>query len=129
MEIEINEMVYSSDGKKNPEYRINGLIADRKSIKSENGVANGFKKAKEQGCQCVVIDLTKELSTKRIKWKNLALNITNRSKDFQEKTILKCYVVFKGNAVEIALSDFKFDGKNNKENISIGLQEKFESLK
>ena len=129
MEIEINEMVYSSDGKKNPEYRINGLIADRKSIKSENGVANGFKKAKEQGCQCVVIDLTKELSSKRIKWKNLALNITNRSKDFQEKTILKCYVVFNGNAVEIALSDFKLDGKNNKENISIGLQEKFESLK
>ncbi|MCR5568898.1 MAG: hypothetical protein K6G31_06440 [Paludibacteraceae bacterium] len=88
-------------------------------------MASGFKKAKEQGCQCVVIDLTKELSGKRIKWKNLALNITNRSKDFQERTILKCYVIFNGNAVEIGPSDFKFGGKNNKEDILIGLQEKF----
>ena len=36
-------------GVKNPEYEINGLIADRKGIRSENGVTAAFVAAKAQG--------------------------------------------------------------------------------
>lgn len=45
------------DGVKNPEYLINEKIADRKGIKSTNGVASGVKKAIKQGCEVVVLDL------------------------------------------------------------------------
>ena len=44
-------------GIKNPEYEIDGLLADRKGILSEKGIKWGFISAKRQGCKAIVIDL------------------------------------------------------------------------
>jgi len=38
-------------GVKNPEYIINGLIADRKGIMSEKGISAAFNKGIKQGCK------------------------------------------------------------------------------
>ena len=107
---------------KNPEYLINGLIADRKGILSPNGVASGFNKAIKQGCSAVVIDLDmhpenfKELQTKK-----MASAINNRHMDFENGTIQECYVVFNGRAVRITANHFVSDAKQTKENIKIEL--------
>lgn len=107
---------------KNPEYLINGLIADRKGILSPNGVASGFNKAIKQGCSAVVIDLDmhpenfKELQTIK-----MASAINNRHMDFENGTIQECYVVFNGKAVRITANHFVSDTKQTKENIKIEL--------
>ena len=56
MFIIINEHLLTI-GHKNPEYTINGKLGDRKGIESENGIKSAFRKAKEQGCKVVVLDL------------------------------------------------------------------------
>ena len=56
MRVKINPYLIA-DGHKNPEYTINGLIADRKGIMSEKGVMSAFRKDIEQGCDVVAIDL------------------------------------------------------------------------
>lgn len=107
---------------KNPEYLINGMIADRKGILSPNGVASGFNKAIKQGCSAVVIDLDmhpenfKELQTIK-----MASAINNRHMDFENGTIQECYVVFNGKAVRITANHFVSDTKQTKENIKIEL--------
>lgn len=107
---------------KNPEYLINGMIADRKGILSPNGVASGFNKAIKQGCSAVVIDLDmhpenfKELQTIK-----MASAINNRHMDFENGTIQECYVVFNGKAVRITANHFVSETKQTKENIKIEL--------
>ena len=54
MNIRINEHLLVF-GHKNPEYTINERIADRKGVESEHGVKSAFRKAKDQGCQIVVL--------------------------------------------------------------------------
>lgn len=49
-------------GKPNPEYRINGKIADRKSPESTN-YKKSLIRANQQGCEIVVIDLSKNNDT------------------------------------------------------------------
>lgn len=100
MKIRIREHIFEH-GVKNPEYEINGLIADRKGIEGENGIASAFNKAKKQGCSAVVIDLDMRMSNKRIKWTQIASKIFNRKIDFQEGLIKECYVVYKDNVVVI----------------------------
>ncbi|WP_392419396.1 phage minor head protein [Capnocytophaga canis] len=46
-------------GSKNPEYEINGKLADRKEQKGKN-VSSNLKSAKNQGCKIVVFDIQKE---------------------------------------------------------------------
>ena len=65
MVIKVRENVLEH-GVKNPEYMINGLIADRKGIESPKGIQSGFKKAIKQGCQVVVIDLDMHMKDKKI---------------------------------------------------------------
>ena len=90
-------------GVKNPEYLIDGLIADRKGINSENGVASGFKSAIQQGCKAVVIDL--DYSMHKLNERRLATHIQWRHADFENGTIEKCYVVFNDKAVVISKED------------------------
>jgi SPP1 gp7 family putative phage head morphogenesis protein len=49
-------------GKSNPEYRINGKIADRKAPESTN-YKKSLSRANEQGCEIVVMDLSKNKDT------------------------------------------------------------------
>lgn len=91
----------------NPEYLINGLVADRKGIESEKGIASGFNKAMKQGCEIVVVDLDmhpEKFPTLRIR--KLSSGINNRHADFVIGKIKECYVIFKGKAVRIGADVF-----------------------
>lgn len=86
-------------GVKNPEYLINGHLADRKGIKGEKGIAASFNKAIKQGCSVVVLDLdAHEIRFNRIK---MAQKILWRQLDFENHVITCCYVVRNGKAAEI----------------------------
>lgn len=100
MRIRIREHIIA-DGVKNPEYMINELIADRKGIMSEKGIASGFVKALKQGCKSVVIDLDYRMKGQRFKPNELAKRIEWRRNDFEEGRILECYVIKDGKAVKI----------------------------
>lgn len=89
--------------KKNPEYLIDGLVADRKGVRSENGIASGFQKAIEQGCRAVVIDLDKNMH--RLNERRLGTHIQWRSRDFETGTIQRCYVIYNDRAVLITKDD------------------------
>lgn len=116
MKIVIREHVLI-DFTKNPEYYINGILADRKGIEGENGVTDGFKKAKNQFCKIVVLDLDAHPEKFPIlRTKKLSKSIENRRMDFINKEILQCYVVFNGKSVLIDRSLF-IDNKNTRDDI------------
>ena len=125
MHIQIRENIL--DGRKNPEYLINGLISDRKSIESENGVTNGFSKAIEQGCSSVVIDLDTNFNFHYVKADKLASKIANRYNDFTKEVIKECYISYKGKAIMIPASIFGDGNLKNKskwiESIKLRLEE------
>ena len=98
---------------KNPEYAINGLIADRKGIESEKGMSSAFSSAIKQGCQAVVIDLDMKMRDQIMRTERLAKEIYNRHRDFQEGKIKECYVVYHDRAVKITIDDFVFRSKND----------------
>ena len=87
-------------GVKNPEYVINGLVADRKGIEHFDGIGLGFKRAMAQGCRAIVIDLDMKMRNVALKPSKIAQKIENRRKvDFNENAITCCYVVYRGKAV------------------------------
>ena len=90
---------------KNPEYVINGKIADRKGIESEAGITSAFRKAIKQGCRTVVIDLDMHMKEKMLKVRDLARYIDWRKDDFKSGTIQDCYVIYHGRTVKIGKSD------------------------
>lgn len=98
-------------GRKNPEYRIDGLIGDAKRI--EQWKANsGFRDALDQGASAVVIDLFK-LEGERFKQNDLARSIADRHRDFLSGKVSECYVVWKDKAIRI--DDSYFKGYNSPE--------------
>ena len=104
MNIRINEHVLE-EGHKNPEYTINGKIADRKGVESEKGIASVFNKAIRQGCETVVIDLDMHLKEKTLKVRDLARYIDWRRNDFESGSIHECYVIYRNRSVRIGKSD------------------------
>jgi hypothetical protein len=100
MVIKIREHVLIH-GVKNPEYEINGLIADRKGIKGEKGITSAFKKAIMQGCQTVVIDMDMHMGTRPLPSNQLSKYIDWRRNDFESETIKECYVIYRGRAILI----------------------------
>ncbi len=100
MTIKIREHVLIN-GVPNPEYEINGLIADRKGIEGEKGITSAFKKAIKQGCQTVVIDLDMHMGTRPLPSNQLSKYIDWRRKDFETETIKECYIIYRGRAVLI----------------------------
>lgn len=102
----------------NPEYLINGLVADRKGIESEKGIASGFNKAMKQGCKIVVVDLDMHPEKFPIlRTRKLSSEIDNRHADFEEGKIKECYVIFKGKAVRVGADVFHEKQKIAKEQI------------
>lgn len=87
--------------KPNPEYEIDGLIADRKGIENPQGITAGFKKAIKQGCQVVVIDLDMNMHDKHFRTADIARYINWRKDDFEKGIIQACYVIYHGMAVRI----------------------------
>ena len=86
-------------GHKNPEYTIAGKLGDRKGIMGERGVTAGFKAAKKQGCNIVVIDLDEHIL--QVRAFELSKYISRRKSDFVNSVIETCYVVFNGRAVRV----------------------------
>lgn len=86
---------------KNPEYLINGMIADRKGIESPKGIQSGFKKAIKQGCQAVVIDLDMNMKDAKLPISELAKYLNWRSPDFENEIIKECYVIYHDKAIRI----------------------------
>lgn len=86
---------------KNPEYDIDGIIADRKSVMNSDAIGKNIQSAKEQKCEAVVIDLDKEITKKGrdVTFNSVAKEIEYRSKDFSEGFI--CYIVYNGKAVKV----------------------------
>ena len=108
---------------KNPEYLINGMIADRKGIMSENGVASGFNKAIKQGCSAVVLDLDMHPDKfPHLRVQKLTSQINNRHMDFENGIIQECYVIFDNKAVKIESSLFTDDVNQTKDNIRMVLE-------
>lgn len=91
---------------KNPEYLINGMIADRKGFESEKGVKSAFKTAKVQGCQAVVLDLNVHMRNNPLRSKKLARQISGRIEDFISGAIKECYVIYREKAIVIRAEDF-----------------------
>lgn len=86
-------------GVRNPEFEINGMLADNKMINGEKGITSAFQKAIRQGCSVVVIDLDARL--KRLDTFQLSKYLDRRKSDFEKGTIKECYVIYKGKAVKI----------------------------
>ena len=92
----------------NPEYEINGYIADAKRIHGYKGINTGFKKAlNKQGCESIVIDFNKHFDPKKqINLEKVAGNIEWRIKDFMDDKIKECYIVFGKKHVKLTKDNF-----------------------
>ena len=101
---------------KNPEYLINGLLSDRKGVHSPKGISDGFKKAKEQGCESVVIDLDMHLGHRPLSVGQISKYIDWRRADFENDVIKECFVVYKNRAIVINKTH------SNREAIAIELE-------
>lgn len=75
--------------RKNPEYLINGLVADLKKVEGKN-ISNNIKKAKSQGNEIVVLWIKNDLSIQRIIEKlNGNFNARLNGNPFKEIYIIK----------------------------------------
>ena len=101
-----------SFGHKNPEYTINEKLGDRKGIESENGIKSAFRKAKEQGCQTVVLDFDMHMADSILKTKKIASGIFGRHEDFKSGNINECYVVHNSKAVVVKSNVFSVSDKD-----------------
>ena len=88
---------------KNPEYLIDGHIADRKGIRGEKGIKNAFLSAIQQGCEAIVIDLDMNIRTLNIK--RLTSHLYWRNSDFASNIIKRCYVIYINQAIVITKDD------------------------
>ena len=111
MNIRINEHLLVF-GHKNPEYTINERLGDRKGVESENGIKSAFRKAKEQGCQTVVIDFDMHMADSILKTKKNASGIYGRHEDFTSGCINECYVVHNSNAIVVNSDVFTISDKD-----------------
>ena len=111
MNIRINEHLLVF-GHKNPEYTINEKLGDRKGVESENGIKSAFRKAKEQGCQTVVLDFDMHMADSVLKTRKLASGIYGRHLDFTNGSINECYVVHNSKAVVVKPEVFYVSDKD-----------------
>ena len=125
MNIRINEHLLIF-GHKNPEYTINEKLGDRKGIESENGIKSAFRKAKEQGCQTVVLDFDMHMADNNLKTKKIASGIYGRHEDFTRGIISECYVVHNSKAVVVRPNLF---AASNKDIIKQLIEDEIEKLR
>ena len=111
MKIRINEHLLVF-GHKNPEYTINEKLGDRKGVESENGIKSAFRKAKDQGCQTVVLDFDMHMAGSILKTKKIASGIYGRHEDFTSGNINECYVVHNSKAVVVKPDVFAASDKD-----------------
>ena len=106
MRVRIREHVRSADDKKNPEYEINGMIADAKRVMSSKGITAGFKSAIKQDADIVIIDFDKHLYDKPQSRVDVSKRIKWRQHDFESGLIKECYIVYKDRAIRITQDNY-----------------------
>lgn len=106
-----------TDGRKNPEYTIDGLIADRKGIEGYKGITTGFRSGLNQGCKALVFDLDQHMGKYPLNTHKLAKKIQGREEDFKTGRIERCYIVHKGKTILITRDVFSFG--NSRETVSL----------
>lgn len=89
--------------RKNPEYEINGLNSDLKSIQSVKGITNGFDAAKTQmgigkNHYSVVFNLD---NLKKVKLADITKQLSNKFSATRGKNIDRIFFIRKGKAVEL----------------------------
>lgn len=95
---------------KNPEYVINGEIADAKRIEGYKGINTGFTKAIKQGAKIVVIDFDKHfVDGRQLVVDKVVGRIMMRKKDFITGVIVMCILVHDGKYTEITKEDLDSD--------------------
>ena len=103
------------DKLRNPEYWINGVLADRKGITNEKGVAAGFNKAIKQGSSIVVIDCDdNDDFRKNVNIERLGNKIQGRWEDFEEGIISECYVIHNDKVARITKTQVFNDERKSK---------------
>jgi len=125
MNIRINEHLLVF-GHKNPEYTINEKLGDRKGVESENGIKSAFRKAKEQGCETVVLDFDMHLAGSILKTKKIASGIYGRHEDFTSGSINECYVVHNSKAIVEKPDSFT---ASNKDIVKQWIEDEVEKLR
>lgn len=106
------------DKLRNPEYWINGVLADRKGITNEKGVAAGFNKAIKQGSSIVVIDCDdNDDFRKNVNIERLGNKIQGRWEDFEEGIIKECYVIHNGKVAKITQFQVFKDEKKSRQTL------------
>lgn len=100
LDIRIREHVRGR-GIKNPEYLIDGILADAKRIKGYKGIAEGFRKAMEQEAKVVILDFDKHFRGIYIGINQVAKAITNRKIDFETDKVDYVFVVHNDVAITI----------------------------
>ena len=105
-------------GVKNPEYLINGVIADRKGVEGYDGIISGFRSAITQGCHAVYIDLDAHLSSMPLNVSRLTSKIYGRHADFEKGIMESCFVRYHGKVVEIPKTVFSKNTTQTKEGIA-----------
>lgn len=95
---------------KNPEYVIDGEIADAKRIEGYKGINTGFTKAIKQGAKIVVIDFDKHfVDGRQLVVDKVVGRIMMRKKDFITGVIVMCILVHDGKFTEITKEDLDSD--------------------
>lgn len=89
--------------RKNPEYEINGLNSDLKSVKSIKGITNGFDNAKTQmgigkNHYSIVFNLD---NLKKLKLEDITKQLANKFNATRGKNIDRVFFVRNGKAVEL----------------------------
>lgn len=101
------------DGRKNPEYTIDGIIADRKGIEGYKGITTGFRSSLGQGCKAVIFDLDQHMGEKPLPTRKLARKLYGRKDDFIAGRMERCYIVHRGKAILITKDDYAHGGKDD----------------
>ena len=101
------------DGRKNPEYTIDGIIADRKGIEGYKGITTGFRSSLGQGCKAVIFDLDQHMGKKPLPTRKLARKLYGRKDDFITGRMERCYIVHRGKAILITKDDYAHGGKDD----------------
>jgi hypothetical protein len=127
MYIQINEHLMTI-GHKNPEYTINGKLADRKGLESEDGIKSAFRKAKIQGCQTIVLDFDMHMPDFPLKTRKIANGLYGRHEDFMNNCISECYIIHQNKAILITSDLFFEDNKDKVKNKLIAVLEKIRDI-
>ena len=92
------------------------LLISKQGIESENGIKSAFRKAKEQGCQTVVLDFDMHMAESILKTKKIASGLYGRHEDFTSGNINECYVVHNSKAVVVKPDLFAVSDKDTVKN-------------